>query len=79
MPRNVLLARPVPGLWSLCIPLGGCKHCWPRKVWQLPVWCNFGKEGGFFPSHQTPPAQHSHPRGDPGALNAALQRRKVAH
>lgn len=79
MPRNLLLARPVPGLWSLCILLRGYKHWWPRKAWHLPVWCNFGKEGGFSrltkhpqPSTRIPRRSRRVKRRSPEAKGCAL-------
>lgn len=80
MPRNLLLAHPVPGLWSLCTPLlWGCQALVAQEGLTAPGLVQFWEGRGVVPSHQTPQAQPSPPRGDPGALNPGLQRRKVAH
>lgn len=80
VPRNLLLAHSVPGLWSLCIPLvWGYQAQVAQEGLAAPGLVQFWEGRGVFPSHQTPQAQRSHPRGDPGALNPGLQRRKVAH
>lgn len=74
MPRNLLLALPVPGLWSLHpAGLGMSSTSGPGRLGSSHL-VQFWEGRRVFPSQQTPRAHHWHPRGDPGAFSPALQR-----